>query len=191
MRRAKRLSAAYVVMHPGHQGPKCPRERALDACVQTVHAMLSAPGRVLIENAAGQGREIGGDLEELGSIFARIGKTRRVGLMLDTAHAMAFGHPWVSADDVEQLMSLVHETIGLDRVGALHLNDSGYPVGSRRDRHARLLEGPLGKSALNALVHWADRRAWPMVLETPGRDVAARQPDYSVLDGVGAALHAR
>ncbi len=184
MRRAKRLSGDFVVVHPGHWQDATRREQAVVTFAGTLEAMLAAPGRVLVENTAGQGREIGGDFEELKRIFLAIGKTRRVGLMLDTAHAMAFGHRLTGADDVDRLLECVDKTVGIDRIRGIHLNDSLYPVASRRDRHAHLLSGCLGREALWALVRWAERSACPLVLETPGRDIQQRQQDIAVIQEV-------
>lgn len=184
MRRTKRLSGDFVVVHPGHWQEAGKRQQAVSTFAGTVTAMLAAPGRVLIENTAGQGREIGGDFGELKEIFLAIGKTRRVGLMLDTAHAMAFGHPLTGADDVDRLLECVDKNVGIDRIRGIHLNDSLYPIASRRDRHARLLTGCLGREALRALVRWAERSACPLVLETPGRDIHQRHEDIAVIQEV-------
>lgn len=180
MRRAKRLAGDFVVVHPGHrQGPTA--ELSVAAFVSTVEAMLSGPGHVLIENTAGQGKEIGHQFEQLGHIFEGIGRTRRVGLMLDTAHAMAAGHALVTVGDVDQLLDEVDSWVGLERIGGVHLNDLLYPVGSRRDRHAHLLHGQLGRAALREMLRVADERDWPVILETPGRDVNARGADIELV----------
>lgn len=181
MRRAKRLSADYVVLHPGHWQVADRREASVDAFAATVVGMLGAPGRILVENNAGQGKEIGADFAELGAIFQRIGRTRRVGLMLDTAHAMASGHPLQTARDWEQLVDAIDENVGLDRIGGIHLNDNLYPVGSHRDRHTHLLAGSLGTEALRGILQWADASQCPLVLETPGRDVDQRVEDIAII----------
>lgn len=179
MRRVKRLSGHYLVIHPGHQ--QAEREKGLEALVATVVAMLKRPGRILIENASGQGKELGASFDELGCVFSSIGKTRRVGLMLDTAHAMAYGYPLRSATDWRELLSVIERTIGLDRVCGIHLNDNMYPAGSHRDRHAALLMGDMGRDALHAILQTADQRQWPLVLETPGRDLVSRCDDFSTV----------
>lgn len=181
MRRVKRLSGDYLVMHPGHGQSGC-RSDDIDTLAKTVTAMLSRPGRILIENAAGQGQEIGGDFGELQRLFSLLGGTRRVGLMLDTAHAMAFGWPLKTADDCLRLLDRIESTVGLHRVRGVHLNDSAYPVGARRDRHASLLTGQLGEEALAALMSEAHTRDWPLILETPGKDIAARMHDFQIID---------
>lgn len=184
MRRAKRLSGDYVVLHPGHWQTEAHRQEAEAAFAGTVVAMLEAPGRVLIENTAGQGRELGSTWAELRSIFQRLGQTRRVGLMLDTAHAMAAGHALQTRQDVDVLFELIEKNIGVRRVAGIHLNDSLYPVGSHRDRHAHLLQGVLGAAALRQILAWAADNNCPLILETPGRDIAQRTVDLETIGGL-------
>lgn len=181
MRRAKRLSANAVVLHPGHGQASTQRSEVQTALIATVTAMLKGPGRILLENTAGQGHEIGADLVELGELFRTLGKSRRVGLIFDTAHAMAFGYPLVSSHDVDTLLDQVDQHIGLERLVALHLNDSYYGVGSRRDRHAHLLAGALGKEALVRWINYADRHHWLLILETPGKDISSRLEDIALI----------
>lgn len=187
MRRAKRLSAQYVVLHPGHWPKDGNREAAVQAFAGTIGTMLSAPGRILIENSAGQGREVGADWQELEQIFSLVGKTRRVGLMLDTAHAMGAGHRLSSRADAHRLLDVVDQHIGLSRLVAIHLNDTRYPVGSRRDHHAHLLEGSLGRAALAEIVAWAKLQDCFLVLETPGRDVASRRQDIEIVRSLASS----
>jgi deoxyribonuclease-4 len=188
MRRAKRVSAAYVAVHPGHWDRTQSRPKAIVALSHTIQAMLSAPGRVLIENAAGQGAEIGDSWEELGEIFRLVGKTRRVGLLIDTAHVLARGQTLVTRDDVERLLELVDQTVGLARVRAVHLNDCAGAVGSRRDRHASLLQGTFGEAALCHLIQHANQRDWPLILETPGRDTASRAKDLALVRRLAGSI---
>ncbi len=184
MRRAKRLCGDYVVLHPGHWQTEAHREAAEAAFAGTVVEMLKAPGRVLIENTAGQGRELGSSWTELRSIFQRLGQTRRVGLMLDTAHAMAAGQRLQTRDDADLLFEEIEKNIGVRRVAGIHLNDSLYPVGSHRDRHAHLLEGVLGAAALRHILAWAEDYNCPLILETPGRDIAQRSADLETIGGL-------
>ncbi|MCY0879813.1 MAG: deoxyribonuclease IV [Firmicutes bacterium] len=185
MRRARRLSGRYLVLHPGHWQNGYERSEALKALKGTLAAMLQYPGQILLENTAGQGKELGASFEELASILTTIPQAkRRLGLMLDTAHAMAAGYPLASSQDVDALLHTVDHTVGLKAVRGIHLNDSGAPVGARRDRHAHLLSGPMTREALAALVRWADAAQVPLVLETPGRDVTQRQQDIAAVRAV-------
>ena len=181
MRRAKRLSAQYLVMHCGHQNPGGQDGESERALVKTMTAMLSAPGRILLENGAGQGSEMGWRLEALGGILKGMGRGGRVGVMLDTAHALAAGYPLFSGRDFFTWRELVDHYIGWDRVRGIHLNDNPFPVGSRQDRHTHLLTGSLGKEALRELLAWAARQDCPLILETPGRLVMDRAEDLKTI----------
>jgi deoxyribonuclease-4 len=183
MRRARRLSGRYVVLHPGHWQHGASRAESLDALTATVQAMLAVPGHILLENTAGQGKELGDTFEELAAMFDAIGAPRRVGMMLDTAHAMARGYALASSRDVRALLKHIDGTVGLSCVKGIHLNDSAYPVGARRDRHTHLLAGQLTREALYAILSWANDADVPLILETPGRDVSQRLQDIAVVSG--------
>ncbi|PSR35460.1 MAG: endonuclease IV [Sulfobacillus benefaciens] len=188
MRRVRHLAGDFLVVHPGHQQTGASSIEALDAFADTVISLLTARGRVLIENTAGQGKEVGSSFEDLARVFNAVGKTSRVGLMLDTAHAMAWGYPLTTANDWKLLCSLIDENIGLARVRGVHLNDSLFPIGSRRDQHAALLTGYFGSKALQDIVATADEYNWPLILETPGKNAAARAADLAILRNIIAGL---
>jgi deoxyribonuclease-4 len=178
MSRARKLAATAVIMHGGHvQGSP---DHARGALELTLKAMLARPGEVWMENAAGQGRELLADLDELAGVIDRIG-SRRLAVILDTAHAMAVGHELKTAADVQRWLQRVDCAVRLTRVRGLHLNDLKDPVGARRDRHASLLQGSLGRPALQSLLEAADRGNWTVILETPGRDVASRAADVAIV----------
>lgn len=188
MVRVKRLSGDFLVLHPGHWQPPLETntlEGALEVLAGTLRHMLTRPGFILMENTAGQGREIGGSLSDLVRLFHHLGRVRRVGILLDTAHAMASGFPLQTADDVSRLLDDIGGRLGWERIRGIHLNDSMYPVGSHRDRHAHLLEGQMGMAALEALVQRAVQQDWPLILETPGSTVEARKADIEAVRRAG------
>ncbi|MCY0908659.1 MAG: deoxyribonuclease IV [Sulfobacillus thermotolerans] len=179
MVRVKRLHGDFLVLHPGHcQGIGDEAKAAgLEILAGTLRYMLTRPGIILMENTAGQGRELGSTFDELHELFRHLGRIRRVGILLDTAHAMAAGFPLHTTEDVTRFLGAVERGVGLNRVRGVHLNDNAYPVGSHRDRHAHLLTGHLGLPALKALLREAHDRSWPLILETPGSTVEAREHD--------------
>ncbi len=184
MLRVKHLTGDFLVIHPGHRQGATTERDALDAFSRTVLHLLSKPGRILIENASGQGKEIGARFEALARILGQIGPTPRVGIMLDTAHAMAYGHPLSTEEDWHHLCAVIRDTVGLSRIKGVHLNDTAYPVASRRDRHAALLTGCLTASALGAIIQTADEYQWPLILETPGKTAQARSEDLQIIASI-------
>lgn len=182
MTRAQQLGARYMVMHPGHgvRGQQADR-RALASLADTLVRMseVKVETMILLENAAGQGRELGADFSDLAWVFDQLSAVRPVGMMLDTAHALAAGCPLVTSEDWRAVTARLDDTVGLHRLRGIHLNDNMFPVGSHRDRHAHLLEGQLGVSALSALLEDAERFEWPLILETPGSNAAARADDLA------------
>ena len=167
------LAGELLVLHPGHRSSD-ERAPALSSLIRTLIELQGSSPRVLLENTAGQGKEIGEHLDELRIIFNQV---PGLALMLDTAHAMAAGYPLGTGEDWKRLADAIDRAIGIDRLAGIHLNDNAYPVGSRRDRHAYLFEGPLGYGAAKAMLSDAGRYLWPVILETPGKNGEARSDD--------------
>ena len=129
---------------------------------------------VLLENTAGQGTTLGSSLAELAQIIVQSRFSARLGVCLDTCHAFAAGYPVQTEAGLAEFLDEATAQFGLERVGCFHLNDSQYPLGSRRDRHANLGEGEIGLAAFVRLAadsRFATRFATvPMLLETPVGD---------------------
>lgn len=166
--RCARLRIPYLCVHPGsHVGAG--EERGLEAVAESLRAALGKTrGKrvmVLLENTAGQGTNLGYRLEHL-ALLLRLVRSRRIGVCLDTCHLFAAGYDLRTR--YEETMAEVDATVGLDRVRAFHLNDSRHPCGSRRDRHAHIGEGAIGRRAFARLVNDERFVARPGLLETPG-----------------------
>lgn len=126
------------------------------------------PVTVLLETMAGQGSEIGSSFEELGRIIEGVEQVcgeKKIGVCLDTCHVYCAGYDIV--DDLDGVLADFDQAIGLERLRAVHLNDSLNPLGSRKDRHARIGEGNIGWDALSALINHPALRNLPFYLETP------------------------
>jgi deoxyribonuclease-4 len=168
--RAERLGIHAVVLHPGaHLGAGS--EAAIDQIARSldrVHAMLPNHRVVtLLETAAGQGSCVGCTFEELGKMIARVDDKRRVGICFDTCHVFAAGYDLRTRDGYEKTIDEIERFVGLDNVGAFHLNDSKKPLGSRVDRHQHIGEGELGLEPFRLLLNDARFSRIPKVLETP------------------------
>ena len=165
LRRMALLPGNYYNFHPGsHVGQGV--EAGIDYISAALRQALSHgyPVKVLLETMAGKGSEIGGRFEELKAIIDAVGSPM-VGVCLDTCHVYDGGYDIVN--DLDGVLGEFDRIIGLDRLWALHLNDSKNPFASHKDRHACIGEGSLGEATFRAVVNHPSLRDKPMILETP------------------------
>jgi deoxyribonuclease-4 len=161
-------------------------ERVVPA-LRSILELCSDPTWLLMENTAGTGATIGRSVDELDSIFERLDRHPRLGICLDSCHLYASGYDVTDRDALDRLLEEIDGTIGLDRVRALHVNDSKTPLGSNRDRHDNILEGLMGEKLGVFLSHPAFQTL-PAVLEVPGSN--GHGPDAAEVTKL-RELHAR
>jgi len=169
LRRGARIGAKYVNTHVGHAVGQTPR-KALGRVVRAVKEVLrSAEGDavLLLENAALRGDFHGSRFAELAEIIERVDCDERMGVCLDTAHAFASGYPVHTEQGLEETVAEIDETVGLDRLRVVHLNDSKTEFGCHSDRHEHLGLGKLGREALRRIVNHDRLRHLPFIMETP------------------------
>ena len=123
---------------------------------------------VLLETMAGKGSEVGGRFEELREILDRVELNQKMGVCLDTCHVWDGGYDIVN--DLDGVLTEFDRIIGLDHLKAIHLNDSLNPLGSHKDRHARIGEGQMGLDALVRVIRHPALEGKPFILETPNDD---------------------
>jgi len=171
MERCEALGIFALVTHPGaHRGAG--EERGIDLFVQSMNRLLRAQRgaslKILLETTAGQGTSLGYRFEHLARMIAGIEMKERIGVCLDTCHLLAAGYDLRSAEGCQRVLEEFDRTIGRDRLGAIHLNDSRGKLGSRVDRHNHIGEGELGLIPFGCLLNRRDLCYIPMILETPG-----------------------
>lgn len=166
LRRLEHLPGQYYNFHPGsHVG------QGMEAGIELIARGLNAILRedlhttVLLETMAGKGSEVGGRFEELRAILDRVELPDKMGVCLDTCHVSDAGYDIIG--DLDGVLAEFDRIIGLDRLKAVHLNDSKNPPGSRKDRHACIGEGEIGLEALGRVVRHPALRDLPFCLETP------------------------
>lgn len=120
---------------------------------------------VLLETMAGKGSEVGSRFEELREIIDRVELKNKMGVCLDTCHVNDAGYDIVN--DLDGVLTEFDKIIGLERLRALHLNDSKNPLGAHKDRHEKIGEGYIGKEAFGRIVNHPVLKDLPMFLETP------------------------
>jgi deoxyribonuclease-4 len=168
--RAERLGIHAVVLHPGsHLGAGANAGIDLIArSLDQVHALIPDHRVVtLLETSAGQGSSLGCTFEELGRMIRLVDDPSRVGVCFDTCHVFAAGYEMRNYDAYQRTIDEMLRHVGLENVGAFHLNDSKKPLGSRVDRHTHIGEGELGLEPFRFLLNDARFKRIPKVIETP------------------------
>jgi deoxyribonuclease-4 len=183
------IGADGVIFHVGsHLGAGFEHglERVVPALEQVLE-LCTDETWLLIENSAGTGGTIGRSIDELAAIHERLGRHPQLGLCLDSCHLYASGVDVTDAAALNACLDEVDTRIGLDRLRALHVNDSQMPLGSNRDRHANMLEGLMGEQ-LGVFLGNPRLQGLPAILETAGP--AGNGPDAEEI-ARAKELHAR
>ena len=174
LKRMEHLPGNYYNFHPGshtEQGT----EVGIGQIADTLNAILKPEQHttVLLETMSGKGSEVGGRFEELRAIIDRVELTEHIGVCLDTCHIWDAGYD--IAGDLDGVLSEFDRVIGLERLHAVHLNNSLNPCGSHKDRHAKLLDGCIPPEALVRVTQHPALAALPFILETPNDDAGYAQ----------------
>lgn len=166
LERLAHIPSAMLNFHPGSHV-----KQGAETGVRLISEMLDEvytrelPTTVLLETMAGKGSEVGRSFEELRAIMETSRAGDRLGVCLDTCHVYDGGYDIVNhLDDVLETFDRV---IGLDRLKAIHLNDSKNPMGSHKDRHEKIGQGSLGLEAITRIINHEALRGLPFCLETP------------------------
>ena len=165
LRRMAALPGNFYNFHPGsHVGQGA--DVGIDHICQALRKAMAPdyPVTVLLEGMAGKGSEIGGKFEELKAIIDGVGR-KDLGVCLDTCHMYDAGYDIVN--DLNGVLAEFDRVVGLDKLKALHLNDSKNPYASHKDRHECLGQGHLGLDAFRTIVNHPLLKDKPMILETP------------------------
>ena len=166
LRRMEYLPGQLYNFHPGsHVGQGM--ETGIAYIADALNAILTPEQSttVLLETMSGKGSEVGGRFEELREILDRVELSDRMGVCLDTCHVSDAGY--ALAEDLDGVLMEFDRVIGLNRLKAIHLNDSLNPCGAHKDRHARIGEGCIGLETLRRVVNHPALKDLPFCLETP------------------------
>jgi deoxyribonuclease-4 len=167
---ARDLEADYLVVHPGHGELTAASFARVAGILNRAVLEVPPPPLVLLENTAGQGRELGWQMSHLDLIMTLSGVP--LGLCLDTSHAFGAGYDLATWDGACRLLAEIAGGPGLDCLRILHLNDSRGPLGSRRDRHMHLGLGAIGLDGLRRFCSHPWLRVEAAIMETPQRHQA-------------------
>lgn len=165
LERLEHLPGNYYNFHPGaHLG------QGVSTGIRQIGAMLNKAlwkeqqTIVLLETMSGSGTEVGGRFEDLRDIINEVELQEKVGVCLDTCHVYAAGYDILNG--LDGVLEEFDEVVGLDRLKSIHLNDSVFPLGARKDRHANIGEGELGLEGVGRIINHPGLRGLPFNLET-------------------------
>lgn len=166
LRRMEVIPGNYYNFHPGsHVGQGI--EKGVELIAEHLNQAMfpEQTTTVLLETMAGKGSEVGRSFEELRAIMDRVTLNDKLGICLDTCHVWDGGYDIVT--NLDSVLEEFDRVIGIDRLKAIHINDSLNPLGSHKDRHARIGEGCIGLAALSAVTTHPKLCHLPFILETP------------------------
>lgn len=167
LKRMSTVGASYIVIHPGSHV-----STGVETGIQKISSALKdvVTGKegvmVLLETMAGSGTEVGYTFEQLYDIMDCTGIPDAFGVCLDTCHVLGAGYDII--DNLDEVLAEFDRILGLSKLRAVHLNDSKFPLGSRKDRHANLGEGELCEETIKNIITHPKLKDKPFLLETPG-----------------------
>lgn len=168
--RCSMLGIPFLVLHPGVSKQSESAEESLFNAGQTLSYVLkhdTSQVRILLENTAGQGASLGSTFEELAIIAQQITSQDRIGFCFDTCHAFAAGYDFSNKKFYTQMWKQFDTVIGLERLKAIHCNDSVKGLNSKVDRHAHIGQGTIGIEAFKLLMNDEHFSDIPKIIETP------------------------
>lgn len=168
MERARSLGLECINTHPGSHLKEISEEECIELIADSFNkAMDAVPDiKIIIENTAGQGSNMGYKFEHIGEIIKRINNKSRIGVCLDTCHTFAAGYELKTLEGYNETMDLFEKYIGFKYLSAVHLNDSMFDVGSKKDRHERIGHGFLGMEFFSLFMNDKRFDNIPIILET-------------------------
>lgn len=164
--RLKGLPCQLYNFHPGsHTGQGV--DTGIEQITEALNDIITPEPDIfiLLETMAGKGSEVGSKFEELRAIIDRIELNEKIGVCMDTCHIFDGGYDIVN--DLDGVLTSFDKVIGLNRLKAIHLNDSMNPIGSHKDRHAKIGQGHIGLEAFKRIINHPALRHLPFLLETP------------------------
>lgn len=166
LQRCKAMGVPYLVLHVGTHGGQGEEKgiALVTEGLKEVLAEIPEDTQILLEGMAGEGTELGYSFEQLAEILERCGDHPGLGICLDSCHITGQGYDLAAFEEIKEK---VRQTMGWNKVKVFHLNDSLFPLGSKRDRHAKLGEGFLGLETIRKIVCDSELNKLLFILETP------------------------
>lgn len=186
LKRCEQLGLIMVNFHPGSHLNEMGTDECLDLIAESINWALAQTSGVkaVIENTAGQGSNLGFEFKQIAHIIDKVNDKSRVGVCIDTCHALAAGYDLTTEEGYEQTWKDFDRIIGLKYLCGMHINDSKKGVGSRIDRHESLGKGALGEAFFKRMMNDPRLDNIPLILETPDDTIWAEEIKwlYSLCD---------
>ncbi len=175
MTRCEQLGLNRFNFHPGSHLNKVDVDKCLDTIAESINITLDKTNGVaaVLENTAGQGTNLGFSFEHLAHIIDKVEDKTRVGVCIDTAHALAAGFEIRTKEGFKSTFDSFDEVVGFKYLRGMHINDSKKDVGTRVDRHDSLGDGVMGMDLFSLIMNDSRFDDMPLILETPNIDIWA------------------
>ena len=182
LKRMEYVPGNFYNFHPGSHV-----KQGVDVGINLISEMLNAiltkeqTTTVLLETMAGKGSEVGRNFEEIAQIIDKVNLKEKLGVCLDTCHVFDGGYDIVN--NLDDVLCEFDKVIGLDKLKAIHINDSMHGFESHKDRHAKIGEGKIGLDAMERIINHPKLRNLPFFLETPN-ELDGYQKEIEILKGL-------
>lgn len=185
LQRCNELNIPYLVIHPGSH-----TNTDEQACLERISKNLDLlftkipQGTILLETMAGQGSQVGYTFEQLAHIIKNMKHKKRIGVCLDTCHIFAAGYDFRTPEAYKLMWEKFDNTIGINLLKAIHLNDSLKDLGSRVDRHSDIGKGKIGLKGFELIFNDPRLADIPKILETPTTDLSDYRKNMDILESL-------
>jgi len=182
---AHQLEYSHIILHPGSAKGAQLKSEGIDAVARVLNKIFSKTPhiRIVLENGAHGNLTVGSDLEDFKTILEKLKFPDSISFCIDTAHAHSYGYDLSSMSAQEVFIDILEETIGIERIALLHLNDTKQIRGSKVDKHEIIGDGVIGDEALKQFVLNPRIAHIPLIMELPE---LSEEEEYKVLDKVRA-----
>ncbi len=180
---ASRIGSAAVITHLGHhggQGEESGLRRVMEALERTL-PVCDECTPILLETTAGEQNSVGGRFDDLGRIMRHFEGEPRLGICMDTCHVFGAGYDLRGPEKLEKTLDTLDRAVGLEKMQAIHANDSKGALGSHLDRHESIGGGYLGLETFRLLVNHPVLKRVPFIIETPGHTVEQDRANLAAL----------
>jgi len=187
LERADKLGANFLVTHMGsfrERNLQYGMNRVINALNSVLENNPYESVKILLENTAGSGSIIGGDLYETKEIIGGVKNNDSLGLCFDTCHGFAYGYDLRDRKSIDDTIEKIDRLLGFERLCLLHLNDSKGSLGARIDRHEHIGKGKIGLKGFEIMINHPSLRDIPMILETPKKSDDDDKKNLSVVRGL-------